>query len=123
MKYASILASSAREDGLPKKKLNKYTYILQIGFFFLSQANYYQNKQISFHFVRKRLERDWKEVAQVNLQNQDQSMSANCSNKNLISYVMHICFIKIYYFRKIPVITPNSTKNIKNQFCLVYDTH
>lgn len=70
MKNASILASSAREDGLPKKNKLIYFHITN-RVFFLSQANYYQNKLISFHFVRKRLERDWKEVAQVKLQNQD----------------------------------------------------
>lgn len=106
-----------------KKKLNKYTYILQIGFFSYHKQIIIKTNKSRFILFERNLERDWKEVAQVNLQNQDQSMSANCSNKNLISYVMHICFIKIYYFRKIPVITPNSTKNIKNQFCLVYDTH
>lgn len=58
MKYASILASSAREDGLPKKKLNKYTYILQIGFF-----SYH--KQIIIKTNKSRFilfERDWKEI-------------------------------------------------------------
>lgn len=60
LKYASILASSAREDGLPKKKLNKYTYILQIGFFFLitSKLLSKQTNLVSFcsKEIGKRLE-------------------------------------------------------------------
>lgn len=47
MKYASILASSAREDLLPEKinlKFNTFTYYKS--FFFLLQGNYYQKKYL-----------------------------------------------------------------------------
>lgn len=67
-------------------------------------------------------EKDWNEVAPINLQNQYESISAHCSNKNLIRYVMHICFIKVDDFRKNPVITPNSTKNIKNSTVIMTRT-
>lgn len=69
LKYAGILASSAREDLLPEKinlKVNTFTY-------YKSFFSYYKqiiiNKKNKSRFIM--FEKDWREVAPINLQNQD----------------------------------------------------
>lgn len=63
LKYASILASSAREDLLPEKinlKVNTFTYYKSF-FLITSKLLFKKNKSRFIMF-----EKDWREVAPIN---------------------------------------------------------